>query len=138
MDKVILVIGEVTRNQYQDARMEILRDAHVPKLLRVTMDELWISDLELERLYGDRDRLNELLLQESEEDFAQSGSNPLHAYYMELAYKHVMSFGCVRAVVSDARSWCNHHTAIADMLQEKRALVPCWIVDDNGLSRRLS
>lgn len=138
MDKVVLVIGEVTRNQYQEARAGILRDAHVPRLMRVTVDELWISDLELERLYGDRDRLNQLLAQGSEEDFAQSGDNPLHVYYMELAYKHVMSFGCVRAVVSDARSWCNHHTVIADMLQEKRSLVPCWIVDDDGQPQRLS
>ncbi|HEX8390291.1 MAG TPA: hypothetical protein VF597_02635 [Candidatus Saccharimonadales bacterium] len=40
MTKIVLVIGEVTRNMYQGPRLEVLREGHKPKVVRYSIEEL--------------------------------------------------------------------------------------------------
>lgn len=98
MIKTILVIGEVTRQQYQEARLQALRQDHRPKIVRVSPDVFWIGLDRLEKLYATPEE------QAQEARLAWNGATPEQneASLMlmhELAGRHLAQYGDLFAVI---------------------------------------
>jgi hypothetical protein len=132
MDKIVLVVGEVTRNQYQPARYDILRDASTPKLQRVESNDLLWPDLMLERIYGDQTELRKLLSVGDDDDFAQRSLGPLEQYYLGLARKHLQKFGHVRALVVQEDLLVSGYNSVIKLLQQTPQLASLWSARSDG------
>lgn len=125
MHKTVLVIGEVTRNQYQTVRLEIIRKGNQPKIVRITVDELLLDDEDLISRYhspgADADELLEL------------ASN--RKLVNELATRHVASYGPIAAVVMTQRAFeawgqLGGGEAIALLLREHDNVR--WVLGERG------
>lgn len=118
MDKVILVVGEVTRDQYQIIRQECMRSGHKPTVKRVSSNDYLQSDAQL--------LMNNMPVGRND---AQ-----LNKAIVAGAREHVASFGDVYAVVMDQASWRVLDRNDFAMLERERKArgITQWYVDDNG------
>ncbi len=97
MGKVILVVGEVTSEQYQPARLRVMRRGHLnPVINRINIDQLLLNESALLGRYSRVGYVFEEMAGQLEE---------LDEHIRMLAEWHVASFGDLSAVVFDADSW---------------------------------
>lgn len=90
MDKTILVIGDVTRNQYQPIRLDFLRQGHRPKIVRVTVAEFFLESWDINERYPAGTPADDSISAAAEE-------------YDSRIAQHIKSFGTLAAIVIDAR-----------------------------------
>ncbi len=120
MEKVILAVGDKVADRHcRVARNLIAVQAHVPKQVSVSVDDLMISDIELERLHGDGTSL-----------FSSTLSD---GYYMELARKHLEPYGFIASVVFDEQSYyyCKN-SSVNKYLVSRQPIVRYWLVRSDG------
>lgn len=120
MQKVILAVGDnVTDKHCRQARDLIAVEAHEPKQVSVSVDDLMLSDIELESIHGD--------------GAAIFLSAPGEAYYMELAKKHLAPYGFISSVVFDEPSYYRcKSSSVYKYLQKQKPLVKYWLVRSDG------
>jgi hypothetical protein len=113
MNKNILVIGEVTRNQYQLPRLETLHEGHKPKIVRVSADDFLIGGHQLLARYATNEEHQQYKAASKADDRMtkdelMSGA-PLRSTPIlhQLAERHMDSFSVIGAIVIDEASWVN-------------------------------
>lgn len=128
MIKTILVIGEVTRNQYQSVRLEILREGHQPRIVRTTIGDLFLDYEELVNLYGSANSpLN------YNDEWSELYMNASDQWLDGLAFEHIASFGNIGAILmtQEAYDWWSYQARQTAVLLHEYDDVR-WVVGERG------
>ena len=132
MNKTVLVIGEVTRDQYQDARIELLHKGHAPKVVRSTLQDFFLSSSEL----VDKHAASTEVVR-SGFDYHREESYP-EELYVQSAEIHLEGFGDIGAIVVDAETWEHwavynpRYSRMIDMLAAADSPPMRWIAYPSG------
>lgn len=131
MNKTILVIGEVTRDQYQEARIELLHKRHAPKVLRANASEFFLTSGDLAEKYGDLSGMDLQLAHLRDAEYPDSE-------YEQYANVHLAQFGNIGAIVVD-EAWWNEwaisgarYSLLISMLAESDDPPSRWIAYPDG------
>ncbi|MDB5169829.1 MAG: hypothetical protein JWN82_225 [Candidatus Saccharibacteria bacterium] len=132
MHKIILVIGEVTRDQYQELRILVLHEGHLPKIVRLSADEFFLDSESLWRLYATPEQKeHELHLamhgSTQEEDEASIGLT------QSMAAQHLQAYDGLHSVLLGSDVVDQYHPL--DWMGSALAGLDCpvWTLEGDGL-----
>lgn len=144
MYKKILVIGEVTRDQYQTPRIEMMREDHMPVVVRVqTVHFLMESQTLLGRYAKNSERqaydvASKADAQLSDDDLLGGAEYRSTRIVHRLAARHIASFGSIDTLVFGEKAWIElsepEYTYIAGVIN---TLPRCsiWVAYKNGTTQ---
>jgi hypothetical protein len=143
MNKNILVIGEVTRNQYEAPRLEILRDGHTPKIIRVGADDFLLERDRLLARYATNEEHHEYkAASEADDDLTEDEAMdgkpfPSNAVIHRLAVRHLSSHSVIGAIVFDEKSWVDLSATANTYVNgaiDKLSGCTLWVARPGGLT----
>lgn len=120
VDKTILVVGEVTRDQYQVVQQEVVQQGHTPTVRSASYDEVFLDGVTLIESYGNTSP-NDVSI----DDWGEVTNT--------CAQQHLGLFGDIHAVVMDEGAWDRYsvRSSVAWALQDNNAEI--WAVENGKL-----
>lgn len=129
MNKTILVIGSVTAEEYKPVRLECIAEGHKPKIVRVTIAELFSDNEDLVRFYGSDEGELKYWSPEFNEIYKAACEEKDGTTLDRLAEKHLATYGDIAAIVMDQPSYDDwgFNLEVAGVMLKERGYTR-WVV----------
>lgn len=147
MNKNVLVIGEVTRNQHEVPRLEILRAGDTPKIVRVRAEDFLLGRTDLLVRYATNEEHHEYKAASAAddsltEDEVMNGKPfPSSSVINRLAGRHLDSYAAIGAIVFDEKSWVDLSASAntyVDSAIDKLSDCTLWVARPDGSTEVVS